>query len=66
MLYEDLNSRVYPFVTVFRIYLTTVHANRQVPVQLPQLEFYGVLGGFSAAVLIWILIQLWHFKRPAE
>lgn len=42
----------------------TLLANESQPVQLPMRLFWPLLGGFLAAVAIWVLVFVRHFYRP--
>ena len=35
------------------------------PVHLPERAFFAVLGGFALALLVWILVLVRRFRRPA-
>jgi hypothetical protein len=42
-----------------------LQANHSVPVRLPTRAFFGMLAGFVVGLLVWILILVRRFRRPA-
>lgn len=47
------------------IHTLLLQANRSVPARLPERAFFAALGGFALALLVWILVLVRRFRRPA-
>jgi len=52
-------------VFILGIHILLLQTNHSVPVRLPTRAFFGMLGGFALALLVWILVLVRRFRRPA-
>jgi uncharacterized membrane protein len=52
-------------VFILAIHVLLLQANHGMPVRLPERPFFMLLGGFALALVVWIIVLVWRFRRPA-